>query len=109
MNILVKGTFSIELETGLKINPRIFTLLKLVEKTGSLNTAAKALGLSYSYVWNTLYKINCQLTTPIIITKRGGKGGGIATLTQRGYVLLEEYDKIYKDFELFLRTHKIEF
>ncbi len=107
MNILVRGTFSIELETGLKINPRIFTLLKMVEKTGSLNTAAKELGLSYSYAWNTLYKINCQLNTPIIVTKRGGKGGGVAILTKRGLDLLRSYEKICKDFETFLKVHTI--
>ena len=108
MNVMVKGTFSIELETGLKINPRIFSLLQMVEKTGSLNTAAKELGLSYSYAWNTLYKINCQLNTPIIITKRGGKGGGVATLTERGVALLRSYEKILSDFETFLKVHTID-
>ena len=109
MNILVKGTFSIELETGLKINPKIISLLQLIEKTGSLNTAAKALGLSYSYAWNTLYKINCQLNAPIIITKRGGKGGGVASLTPRGISLLRQYEKLCGDFEKFLNIHEITF
>lgn len=109
MNILVKGTFSIELETGLRVNPRIIELLRLVEKSGSLNTAAKELGLSYSYAWNTLYKINCQLNTPILVTKRGGKGGGVATLTDRGISLLRQYEKICQDFETFLKVHTIKF
>ena len=108
MNVLVKGTFSIELETGLKINPKIFELLQTVERTGSLNMAAKELGLSYSYAWNTLYKINCQLNAPIIVTQRGGKGGGVATLTVRGVMLLRQYEKICADFEKFLQVHIID-
>jgi molybdate transport repressor ModE-like protein len=107
MNIFVKGTFSIELETGLKINPRIFTLLQLVEETGSLSTAAKKIGLSYSHAWNTLYKINCQLNAPVITTQRGGKGGGVAKLTARGIDLLRQYEEICEDFADFLRTHRI--
>jgi molybdate transport system regulatory protein len=83
-------------------------LLQLVEKTGSLSTAAKALGLSYSYAWNTLYKINCQLNAPIIVTKRGGKGGGVATLTVRGVTLLRQYEKICNDFFKFLDTYIID-
>ena len=107
MNIYVKGTFSIELETGLKINPRIFSLLQLIETTGSLKTAATMLGLSYSHAWNTLYKINCQLNAPILITQRGGKGGGVATLTESGVALLRQYEKLCEDFDAFLGTRRI--
>ena len=107
MNIFVRGTFSIELETGLKINPHIFTLLQWVEKTGSLRTAAKTLGVSYSHAWNTLYKINCQLNAPILITQRGGKGGGVAALTPQGEALLRQYERLCRDLETFLGTHRI--
>ena len=107
MNLIIKGELSIETESGLKINPRIIDLLKLVQETGSLNTAVKEMGLSYSYIWNTLYKINCQLNNPLLITQRGGKGGGVAYLTNSGIRLIKEYERMKKDFHQFLEEHKV--
>ena len=95
------------MESGLRINPRLIELLRVVEETGSLNTAVKELGLSYSHTWNTLYKVNCLLNAPLIITKRGGKGGGEAHLTPSGQSLVRQYEKLRKDFEEFLTAHKI--
>ena len=108
MNIWVKGELYVELESGLRISPRLIALLRLVEETGSLNTAVKDLGLSYSHTWNTLYKINCQLNTPIIVTKRGGKGGGTAYLTPSGQSLVRQYETMRADFNEFLKAHKID-
>ena len=107
MNILIRGELTVELESGLRINTRLIELLRIVEETGSLNTAVKELGLSYSYAWNTLYKINCQLEMPLIITKRGGKGGGVAHLTEAGKSLIRQYEALKQDFEAFLQTHRI--
>ena len=108
MNLIIKGELSIETDTGLKINPRIIELLKLVQETGSLNTAVKEMGLSYSYAWNTIYKINCQLQEPLLITQRGGKGGGVAFLTKSGLYLVEKYDALKKEFHQFLEEHKVD-
>ena len=107
MNILIKGELTVALESGLKINTRLVELLRIVDRTGSLNTAVKELGLSYSYAWNTLYKINCLLETPLLITKRGGKGGGVAHLTEAGRRLVRQYEALLEDFSEFLKTHKI--
>jgi len=108
MNFIIKGELSVETESGLKINPRIIELLKLVQETGSLNTAVKEMGLSYSYAWNTLYKINCQLHEPLLITQRGGKGGGVAFLTKSGIQLVEKYDDLKDSFQQFLEEHKVD-
>jgi molybdate transport system regulatory protein len=104
---LIRGELTVQLESGLKINTRLVELLRIVDKTGSLNTAVKELGLSYSYAWNTLYKINCMLETPLLNTKRGGKGGGVAHLTEAGKQLVYQYEKLLDDFSEFLKTHKI--
>lgn len=106
--IIVKGELSIETESGIKINTRLIDLLKLVHETGSLNTAVREMGLSYSHTWNSLNKINCQLGSPLLITQRGGKGGGVAYLTGSGIRLVEQYERLKQEFRLFLEKHVVD-
>jgi len=108
MNLIIKGAISIETEHGEKINSRIVELLRIIEQTGSLNEAVKELEMSYSYAWNTLYKLNCQLTQPLIVMQRGGRGGGEAILTENGKKLLTQYEKLKKDFVQFMKEHTVE-
>jgi molybdate transport system regulatory protein len=107
MNLIIKGAISVETESGERINPKIVELLHLIEKTGSLNEACKELNLSYSYAWNTLYKLNCQLSAPLIEMKRGGKGGGVAVLTPNGQKLVSQYEQLKKDFVQFMKEHTV--
>ena len=106
MKVTVRGELSLETESGVKISSRMIELLQLVEVTGSLNMAVKELGMSYSYAWNTLYKINCQLETPLLITQRGGKGGGVTFLTDDGKKLVNDYARLKKQFNQFIEAQK---
>lgn len=108
MKLILRGALSIETEQGDKVNPRIVELLRLVEQTGSLNEAVKELDMSYSYAWNTLFKLNCQLSQPLIVMQRGGKGGGEAVLTENGKKLLAQYETLKKDFVRFMKDHTVE-
>ncbi len=108
MELTITGSFSIETEDGFGIHPKVIDLLDEVEKTGSLNSAVQKVGMSYSYAWNMIHKANCNLEMPILITKRGGTGGGIATLTDAGKTLLNYCKQLEKDFKNFIGTHKVE-
>ncbi|WP_158275581.1 winged helix-turn-helix domain-containing protein [Marinilabilia rubra] len=79
-------------------------LFGLVKKTGALNTAARELGMSYSHAWNTVYKINCQLNHPLVVTRRGGKGGGIAYLTPEGEELLKSFTALQKEIRRLIKS-----
>ncbi len=107
MELTITGSFSIETEEGFIIHPKVIQLLKEVEETGSLNAAVQKIGMSYSYAWNIIHKANCNLDEPIIITKRGGNGGGIAFLTEAGKTLLNHCKKLEKDFKDFIGTHNV--
>ncbi len=80
-------------------------ILGAVDKESSISKAAKALGMSYRYVWNYLQEIQKTLGSPIVETFKGGKaGGGGAHLTDLGRSLLVEYvqaesylDKVLSD------------
>jgi molybdate transport repressor ModE-like protein len=99
-----KKELIIESKSGLKISSRIIEVLKRVEQTESLNTAIKEMDLSYSYTWNTLYKINCQFNTPLIETK----GGGLASVTESGKKLIRQYDNLKQNIDKILQKHVIE-
>jgi molybdate transport system regulatory protein len=62
---------------------------------GSLTLAAKECGYSYKYAWNILKKIEKRTGMPVVITGKGGKGGGgWVRLNGWGQYLL----KIFKEY-----------
>jgi len=70
-------------------------ILEAIKKEKSISKAAKAIGMSYRYVWNYLARMEKALNEPIVETFRGGKaGGGGATLTLLGETLLKEYKRV---------------
>ncbi|MEE9378237.1 MAG: hypothetical protein V3V33_09390 [Candidatus Lokiarchaeia archaeon] len=72
-------------------------LLKNIEnnKEGSLTQAAKECNYSYKYAWNILKRIEKRTGKPVVITGKGGSGGG-------GWVKLNDWGKfllnIYKEY-----------
>jgi len=72
-------------------------LLENIEKNeeGSLTQAAKECGYSYKYAWNILKRIENRTGAPVVISGKGGKGGG-------GYVKLNDWGKcILKTYKIF--------
>jgi molybdate transport system regulatory protein len=67
-------------------------LLRGIEKTGSLNQSAKAMGMAYSKAWKVLGAVESQLGFPLI-ERKGPKG---SSLTDRGRRFLALYSEIEK-------------
>ena len=74
-------------------------LLALIDKTGSMNKAAKELKMSYRKAWGDVKLMEERLGTKLVETKSGGKGGGGANLTREAYELLGKYDEFRKDID----------
>ncbi len=74
-------------------------LLEAINKYGSISKAARKMGLSYKYAWKKLVEIEKEVGQPILRTKRGGKGGGGAELTEEAIKLLKTYYRIRKCIE----------
>jgi molybdate transport system regulatory protein len=69
-------------------------LLEEIVSTESLTAAASALGYSYKYAWTRLQKLTQRTGIPVVITHKGGSGGGgRVELTPWGKKLLEFYRK----------------
>jgi molybdate transport system regulatory protein len=69
-------------------------LLKKIEKTGSINAAAKEMKMSYKAAWERINGMNELADEPLIQRKVGGSGGGGTTLTPYAYELIKTYERL---------------
>ncbi len=73
------------------IDDRMAKILEEIERRGSLLSACKSVGASYSRVWERISDLEGVLGKRIIEVRRGGPGGGGARLTRFGKALLRLY------------------
>lgn len=69
-------------------------LLRLIEECGSINAAARRMGLSYRRAWGLLQAMEQKLDTPLLRREKGGAGGGSSALTPEALELLEKFDRL---------------
>lgn len=69
-------------------------LLRLIEECGSINAAARRMGLSYRRAWGLLQAMEEKLDTPLLRREKGGTGGGSSALTPDALELLEKFDRL---------------
>lgn len=80
---------------------RIALLTKIAEY-GSINRAAKELGISYRGAWDTIDTMNNLAGEALVERVVGGRGGGGTRLTERGYRLIETYRLLEREHRRFL-------
>lgn len=68
-------------------------LLESVDRLGSLNAAAKELGMSYRAAWGKIKATEKALGLKLLEVATGGKGGGGAALTKDARELVAKYKK----------------
>ncbi|NBB75742.1 MAG: LysR family transcriptional regulator [Bacteroidetes bacterium] len=79
------------------------SLLQALERTGSINSAAQAIGMQYKTAWQKLEQINNLLPYPLIEKRTGGSGGGGSVLTEEGKNLLKQVDALQQEFVQFIQ------
>ena len=73
-------------------------LLRLIRKTGSINAAAKEMGIPYRKAWTYIDAMEKRLGVPLVNRLKGGTGGGESTLTPQAVTLLEKFDLLRRGF-----------
>ena len=68
-----------------------YRLLSAVQRNGSINAAARDLGLSYRKVWSQLQAMEESAPFPIMERRVGGKGGGASQLTDEILELMAQF------------------
>ena len=71
-----------------------YRLLLAVQRNGSINAAARDLGMSYRKVWAQLQAMENSAPFPIIERRIGGKGGGSSQLTDDILELMEQFQSL---------------
>ncbi|HEX8018919.1 winged helix-turn-helix domain-containing protein [Mucilaginibacter sp.] len=77
-------------------------LLERIHESGSIRQAALQMKMSYKQAWDLVNHINNGFKQPLVISKRGGKGGGIALLTPFGQEVIGEFKELQQKFFRFL-------
>ena len=77
--------------SGSAFGPGLAALCKGVRETGSLNAAAKGMGMAYSKAWRIIKTAEESLGFPLLRSTTGGRGGGGAELTPEAQDFLQRF------------------
>jgi molybdate transport repressor ModE-like protein len=104
-NFAIKIKIWFEKDDKSIIGPGRMAILEAIEKTGSLTEATKICGISFRKGWKLMNEINEALEQPVIISERGGKGGGgQSRITEFGKKLMKQYEQTKKEIRKVLPT-----
>jgi len=77
------------------IGPGKIRLLELINETGSISAAGRALAMSYRQAWLLVDEMNRMFRAPVVSAQTGGGGGGGASVTETGNDIV----RLYRDME----------
>lgn len=75
----------------LVLGPGKAELLARIRESGSISAAGRAMGMSYKRAWLLVEEMNAAFRAPLVVSARGGAGGGGAALTEAGVAVVEAY------------------
>ncbi len=82
----------IECETGDSVfGEGQMHILETIREQGSINAAAKALGMGYRSMWGRLRKMEKRLNKPLLVRIKGGAAGGQSTLTPEAEDMVNKF------------------
>ncbi len=81
------------------LSPGVYNILKAIEETNSIASAAKKVGYSYKFVWTYIKKLEDALGVPLVESKRGGRERGSTELTEVGKLLVKYYEELQSEVE----------
>ncbi|MGC8554003.1 MAG: winged helix-turn-helix domain-containing protein [Candidatus Acidulodesulfobacterium sp.] len=79
-----------------------FILLKKIETSGSISSAAKELGYSYKKAWSFINLMEKRFGFELVNKKIGGKHGGGSVLTEQAKKLMDLYEELLEKEKTFL-------
>lgn len=89
-----------------RLDARFFALLGAIQRTGSLNKAARTAGYSYKGAWLVLENTASLASTPLLERMTGGKGGGGSRLTPAALALMDAWQHLQHAHRQFLQEQE---
>jgi molybdate transport system regulatory protein len=102
-NVFSRDWIEGELRLIGSLDTRMIGLLRAIDETGSINRAARQVGLSYKGAWQMIERANNLAPRALISTAIGGSKGGGSCLTAAGRALLELFTRLEAQHRRFLR------
>lgn len=102
-----RGRIWIEREGETYLGFGRIVLLERIEEFGSILQAAKSMEMSYKQAWDLVEVMNRLAATPLVVTKKGGRGGGGATLTEAGQAAIREFHAMQERLEAYLSAETL--
>lgn len=87
----------IDMPDGSRFGPGKAALLKALDQTGSIRSAANSLEMSYPRALKLIEQMNTTFARPVVETRQGGPEGGGTRITETGKSILVLYQRICDD------------
>jgi molybdate transport system regulatory protein len=107
LSFTTNGKIWLEINNEKVLGPGRVELLERIHSSRSIRQAALQMKMSYKQAWDIIKHINSCFNSPIVLSKRGGKGGGNATITQDGLELVNQFHSLQRKFAIFLKGNVI--
>lgn len=80
-------------------------LLERIQASGSIRQAALQMKMSYKQAWDLVNHMNDHFGQPLVISQRGGKGGGNAIVTEHGLKIIRQFQVLQQKLQEFLEEN----
>ena len=100
----ITGSIWIECNGKRFFGPGPVELLERINKTGSINQAAKQMEMSYKKAWEIVTTLNTNALHPFVITQTGGSSGGGSVISDEAKTMIAWYRQLRQNFSTFLET-----
>jgi molybdate transport system regulatory protein len=103
--VAARLSIRIDLAGACRVGPGKMRLLELIDETGSISAAGRAMAMSYRRAWLLVESLNRAFRAPVVAAQPGGRRGGGASLTPAGRALLEHYRTIERAAAAAVQPH----
>ncbi len=78
-------------------DPEVYRLLRFIDESGSIQSAAARMGMSYTRGWKMVNRLEKEMGFLFLNRCNGGKNGGSSTITEEGRTFMERYHAMEED------------
>jgi molybdate transport system regulatory protein len=103
--LIANGRIWIDTEQGAFLGYGRIEILEKIKEHGSIRQAALDMKMSYRQAWQLIDQMNHQANEPLVISHRGGKGGGQAVVTEAGEKAITQFQHFNTAFQEFLSSY----